>query len=219
MSLCPPAPARTGRHRQRYEDQFRLVAGCIPYRFEKVVEDNICKSESRLHVLMISTPKHADLVFPKGGWENDESITEAVHREALEEAGVKGRLSEKPLGVWEFRSKSSQNSCSKGGGCRGHIYAMEVMEELESWPEQAIYGRKWLNIEDAFKSCRYDWMREALTNLQMLLSKERSKESLESPIKSARPDACFCGSKPANLLRKSFLLQVCCSGLTSPNTL
>jgi diphosphoinositol-polyphosphate diphosphatase len=47
----------------------------------------------RLQVLMISTPKRSDLIFPKGGWEDDESIGEAACREAFEEAGVKGVLS------------------------------------------------------------------------------------------------------------------------------
>lgn len=163
--------ARTGRHRQRYdEDQFRLVAGCIPYRFEEVVDDDIYDSEKRLLVLMISTPNRDDLVFPKGGWEDDESITEAACREAWEEAGVKGRLREEPLGDWEFRSKSSQNSCSTRGGCRGYMFALEVTEELDSWPEQDIYERKWLTKNDAFKFCRYDWMRKALQKLLALLS-------------------------------------------------
>ncbi|KAF5953379.1 hypothetical protein HYC85_006235 [Camellia sinensis] len=215
--LC--SPARTGRHRQRYMDEFRLVAGsvtqsflpstCIPFKFEKVVQDDICDLEKRLLVLMISSPNRDDLVFPKGGWEDDETITEAACREALEEGGVKGILrsdrivphldtnnsgktkeekeinksvgatehfSEEPLGDWEFRSKSSQNSCSVGGGCRGFMFALEVTEELDYWPEQDIYDRKWLTIDEAFKFCRYDWMREALKRLLMVLSEGSGTE-------------------------------------------
>lgn len=174
MMLC--SPARTGRHRQRYMDEFRLVAGCIPFKFEKVVQDDICDLEKRLLVLMISSPNRDDLVFPKGGWEDDETITEAACREALEEGGVKGILREEPLGDWEFRSKSSQNSCSVGGGCRGFMFALEVTEELDSWPEQDIYDRKWLTIDEAFKFCRYDWMREALKRLLMVLSEGSGTE-------------------------------------------
>ncbi|CAN6548573.1 unnamed protein product [Malus baccata var. baccata] len=126
---------------------------------------------------MISSPNRDDLVFPKGGWEDDETMREAACREALEEAGVKGVLDDNPLGVWEFRSKSKQNSCSLQGGCKGFMFAMEVTEELDSWPEQANYGRKWLTIEEAFRFCRYDWMREALGKLLTTLSKSRENNT------------------------------------------
>jgi len=37
--------------------------------------------------------KHGDgLIFPKGGWETDESAEEAAARESMEEAGVRGHL-------------------------------------------------------------------------------------------------------------------------------
>ncbi|KAA3462579.1 nudix hydrolase 13, mitochondrial-like isoform X1 [Gossypium australe] len=164
---------------------------CIPYRLQKDVEDSNSSVTSRINVLMISTPNREDLVFPKGGWENDETVHEAACREALEEAGVKGILDvgfdipswhrhhylflqildtrEDPLGVWEFRSKSRQNCCNMEGGCRGYMFALEVTEELDSWAEQTSYKRKWvsnkkpkLSPEEAYKFCRYDWMRDAL---------------------------------------------------------
>uniref|UniRef100_A0A6N2MLP0 Nudix hydrolase domain-containing protein n=1 Tax=Salix viminalis TaxID=40686 RepID=A0A6N2MLP0_SALVM len=146
--------ARTGRQRQRYVDQFRLVAGCIPYKLDKNVEDQGCIVEDRVLILMISTPNRNDLVFPKGGWEDDETIEEAACREALEEAGVKGIIGENTLGVWDFRSKSSQNSCSSAGSCRGYMFALQVTEELDRWPGQASYNRKWLTVNEAFECCR-----------------------------------------------------------------
>lgn len=76
--------ARTGRHLQRYDNNLRLVSGCIPYRLAKTEDQN------RIEVLMVSSPKRDDMVFPKGGWESDETVEEAACREALEEAGVRG---------------------------------------------------------------------------------------------------------------------------------
>ncbi len=52
--------ARKGRLRQRYDGEYRLVAGCVPYR---VVAGGGGGGE--LEVLMVSTPNRADLVFPK----------------------------------------------------------------------------------------------------------------------------------------------------------
>ncbi|KHG05950.1 Nudix hydrolase 13, mitochondrial -like protein [Gossypium arboreum] len=147
----------------------------------KDVEDRNSSVTSRINVLMISTPNRDDLVFPKGGWENDETVHEAACREALEEAGVKGILDEDPLGVWEFRSKSRQNCCNMEGGCRGYMFALEVTEELDSWAEQTSYKRKWLFPEEAYKFCRYDWMRDAL---QVFLSaiEERGSRRAEKLV-------------------------------------
>ncbi|GMH23865.1 hypothetical protein Nepgr_025708 [Nepenthes gracilis] len=168
--------ARTGRCQQRYEDNHRLVSGCIPYRLWNKDEENSSFLEDRIEVLMISSPDRDDLVFPKGGWEDDETVHQAACREALEEAGVKGILNEKPLGVWEFRSKSSQKNCSLEGGCRGYMFALEVTEELDAWPEQENHDRKWLSIEEAFKLCRYEWMREALERFLKLISEEQNSK-------------------------------------------
>jgi hypothetical protein len=38
---------------------------CIPYRWRKVNADQIGKTEEMIEVLMISSPKRDDLVFPK----------------------------------------------------------------------------------------------------------------------------------------------------------
>ncbi|KAH9626149.1 hypothetical protein KSS87_006827, partial [Heliosperma pusillum] len=166
--------AREGRHRQLYEDNFRLVSGCIPYRMRKGYEEYSNCIEDSLEVLMISSPNRHDLVFPKGGWENDETVHEAACREALEEAGVRGILNNNELGVWEFRSKSRQDKCSLEGGCRGYMFALEVTEELDDWPEQESHDRKWLDVREAFGLCRYEWMREALRAFLKLMYDDKT---------------------------------------------
>jgi len=107
--MAPPAAeiekmvvvARKGRLRQRYDGEYRLVAGCVPYR--------VGAAGGQPQLLMVSTPNRDDLVFPKvhtldqfqfsysalelssvlartvwqGGWEDDEDVHEAACREAL----------------------------------------------------------------------------------------------------------------------------------------
>ncbi|KAK4803222.1 hypothetical protein SAY86_001425 [Trapa natans] len=216
--------ARIGRQRQRYQDNLRLVSGCIPYRLKKVSDYHQGSIENRIEVLMVSSPNRNDLVFPKGGWEDDESVEEAACREALEEAGIRGILNETPLGVWEFRSKSRQEICSLEGGCRGYMFSLEVTEELEAWPEQENHCRRWVNIQEAFKLCRYEWMRQALERFLGVLTAETKLEVIGGPADSPLPadvvpdsttmppSCCITApipqQHPANIIPFSWMLTV-----------
>lgn len=153
--------ARTGRHQQRYENGYRLVAGCIPYR--SLVESNGATSEKivEVEVLMINSTSGPGLLFPKGGWENDESVEEAALREAVEEAGVRGEIMHF-LGNYFFKSKTLQDEFSPEGKCKAAMFALQVTEELGCWPEQSTRQRSWLTISEASQRCRHPWMREAL---------------------------------------------------------
>jgi diphosphoinositol-polyphosphate diphosphatase len=199
-NIMSSVQARTGRHQQRYDNNFRLVSGCIPYRIIKEENEHSGEKEDSLEVLMVSSPNRDDRVFPKGGWEDDETVEQAACREALEEAGVKGKLKEKCLGVWEFRSKSRQNSSSLEGGCRGYMFALEVTEELETWPEQENRDRKWLKIKEAFRLCRYEWMCRALEEFLRVMAEDQklqmSEEIVQSPPAPVSDVMADCQSMP-----------------------
>ena len=91
-----PKVSRSGRHLQRYnKGQQRQVVGCIPYRI----------NNNALEVLVISAQrKGKGMLFPKGGWECDETIKEAALRESIEEAGVYG-IVEGELGTCVLKAK------------------------------------------------------------------------------------------------------------------
>ncbi|XP_057978786.1 nudix hydrolase 16, mitochondrial [Malania oleifera] len=155
--------ARTGRHQQRYEAGCRLIAGCIPFKYRSSDSSDDASSEKILEVLMINSQSGPGLLFPKGGWENDETVEEAAVREAVEEAGVRGDLMGF-LGIYQFKSKTHQDEFSPEGLCKAAIFALLVKEELDSWPEQSTRTRSWLSIPEAVERCRHPWMREALAD-------------------------------------------------------
>lgn len=161
--------ARTGRHQQRYECGYRLIAGCVPFRYKS---GSACNGNVRevLEVLMVTTQGGPGRLFPKGGWETDETIEEGACREAFEEAGVRGQL-KGCLGSWDFKSKRQQGDCSPEGLCRAHMFALAVTEQLESWPEQHARQRQWFTVPEAFEHCRYEWMRGALDECISYLSR------------------------------------------------
>ncbi|XVF43570.1 hypothetical protein PTKIN_Ptkin02bG0050400 [Pterospermum kingtungense] len=128
--------SRTGRHLQRYDNLGRRqVVGCIPYRY-KFSSDGTLSNE--LEVLVISSQKGQKLMFPKGGWELDESREEAALRESIEEAGVLGNV-EGELGKWNFISKRH------GLIYEGYMFPLLVKEVLDFWPEKSVRQRAWVN--------------------------------------------------------------------------
>ncbi|KAI3754008.1 hypothetical protein L2E82_26092 [Cichorium intybus] len=70
--------ARTGRQLQHYNKGHHQIVGCIPNRIKCNKGKNL---EYALEVLVISAQrKGKGMLFPKGGWESDESITDVALR-------------------------------------------------------------------------------------------------------------------------------------------
>ncbi|XP_031498675.1 nudix hydrolase 17, mitochondrial-like [Nymphaea colorata] len=160
--------SRSGRQNQRYENGRRLIAGCIPYRF-KADQSNHDKCVQSLEVLVVKSQKSDRVLFPKGGWEKDETVEDAARREAMEEAGVEG-LVETQLGIWTFNSKGS-----KGGERVAHVFPLKVTNLQDHWPEKEFRERRWVSVEDARKRCKHPWMSKALDQLIM---RERERHGM-----------------------------------------
>ncbi|KAE9598809.1 hypothetical protein Lal_00022421 [Lupinus albus] len=155
--------SRTGRELQRYRKGRRQVVGCIPYRYK--IGEKTCLEVDKLEVLVISSQnqKTKGMLFPKGGWELDESKKEAALRETLEEAGVRGIVGGK-LGKWSFKSKSHDTFYE------GYMFPLLVQEQLEFWPEHNVRQRIWMSVNEAREVCQHWWMKEALDRLVNRLS-------------------------------------------------
>ncbi|KAK8921497.1 hypothetical protein KSP39_PZI020598 [Platanthera zijinensis] len=162
--------ARQGRQLQRYSSAGgRLVIfRCIPYKF-----DANCSSSDLLRsmeVLVISSQKGYGMMFPKGGWESDETAKQAASREAFEESGVRGNV-ERKLGNWKYTSSTQAVN-------EGIMFPLKVVEELIHWPEMSARNRRWVSVAEAREGCKHPWMREALDRLVRRLSSSiRSRKS------------------------------------------
>ncbi|KAK2430689.1 nudix hydrolase 18, mitochondrial [Trifolium repens] len=149
--------SRTGRELQRYRKGRRQVVGCIPYRY-KISDQTSVGANEELEVLVITSKKSKRMLFPKGGWEIDESKKEAALRETMEEAGVIG-IVEGKLGKWRFKGKRH------GSSYEGYMFPLLVQEQLDIWPEQSVRQRTWMNVSEAREVCQQLWMKEALERL------------------------------------------------------
>ncbi|KAJ4974561.1 hypothetical protein NE237_007735 [Protea cynaroides] len=171
--------SRTGRNLQRYRDGRRIVVGCVPYRYKNgkhpsCDNNNTIDEEDELEILVITSQKGHGMLFPKGGWESDESIEEAALRETEEEAGVRGKVQSK-LGEWGFRSKRYNTIYE------GIMFPLLVKEQLDQWPEKNRRKREWMTVAEAREACQHWWMKEALDKLVRRLMQQPEEDMVRSP--------------------------------------
>lgn len=118
------------------------------------------------------------------------------------------------------------------------MFALEVTEELEAWPEQGDRSRKWvcdyftvivliycmlqaclnfllppqLNTNDAFELCRYEWMREALTEFLKIMADFHKEEVFlgamtENRIEKEKTDGASDVAECANIIPSNYYIS------------
>jgi 8-oxo-dGTP pyrophosphatase MutT (NUDIX family) len=94
-----------------------------------------------LEVLLITTSSGKNMTIPKGLVDPGVTVVETVHNEAMEEAGIRGRLFMPAIGTYLFEKW--------GGICRVRVFVMMVEEEMDDWPESWMRRRTWMACCDA----------------------------------------------------------------------
>jgi len=64
----------------------------------------------------------------------------------VEETGAVGRVSERTIGAYHYDKRLFDGTSVR---CAVEVFALEVTEQLVSWPEQAQRQTRWFGLEDA----------------------------------------------------------------------
>ncbi|MHB9140098.1 MAG: NUDIX hydrolase [Victivallaceae bacterium] len=106
-------------------------AGVIPFIFER-----------ELKILLITSKMFPNRwVLPKGHIEKDHSPRDTALREALEEAGINGKISEFPASEYDYHKFNRSYHVL--------MYMLEITEMLNEWPEKKLRRRQLLPLETA----------------------------------------------------------------------
>jgi 8-oxo-dGTP pyrophosphatase MutT (NUDIX family) len=104
------------------------------------------RSEKGLEILLVTTRTTKRWLVPKGWTMDGKADHDAAAIEAYEEAGVRGKVDAQPIGRYGY-VKLLQNG--KARHVRVRVFALEVNEVLEDWPEMGQRERKWVGAQDA----------------------------------------------------------------------
>ncbi len=96
-------------------------------------------------MLLITSRETHRWVIPKGWPMRDRKDYQAAAREALEEAGISGRIRKRPLGAYTYQKRLVGHV----EPCRVMVYVLEVEKERVTWRERDQRTRQWFKPSDA----------------------------------------------------------------------
>lgn len=98
--------------------------------------------------IMLVTTREGNWTIPKGTIEDNLSPRASAAKEALEEAGISGKVKKKRIGTYSYK-KLGENYCVK-------VYKMKVKMVYSKWDEEHFRERLWIPIKNVSKFIKYD---------------------------------------------------------------
>jgi 8-oxo-dGTP pyrophosphatase MutT (NUDIX family) len=104
------------------------------------------RGEQGLEILLVTSRETRRWVTLKGGRMPGLTDARAAAVEALEEAGVEGRLADHPIGTFRYLKWLRRG---EGRWCVVSLYPLEVTVEHDTWQEQHERTRQWMSADQA----------------------------------------------------------------------
>ena len=96
-------------------------------------------------VLLISSRETHRWIIPKGWPMKGRKDHQAAAQEALEEAGVIGKVRKHPIGAYTYQKRLNDRMQP----CRVMVYRLDVDAQKKTWPEKDQRERRWFKATDA----------------------------------------------------------------------
>jgi 8-oxo-dGTP pyrophosphatase MutT (NUDIX family) len=113
----------------------RIQYGALPYRRQGEIE-----------ILLVTSRETRRWVIPKGWPMKRRTPQGAAAREALEEAGVKGEISKKSIGVYHYMKRLPGGTAVP---CEVQVFPLKVKREDPAWRESGQRIRRWFTLAEA----------------------------------------------------------------------
>jgi 8-oxo-dGTP pyrophosphatase MutT (NUDIX family) len=99
-------------------------------------------NDGRIEVLLVTSRETGRWLIPKGGVMKGKAPWDAAAQEALEEAGVEGKVARHPLGQYTYWKRKSDHFALY----KVDVYGLKVRRQLDTWPEQGQRDLQWVDV-------------------------------------------------------------------------
>lgn len=124
----------TGKKRKK-----RVQYAALPYR----------RGPDGVEILLVTSRETRRWVVPKGWPMKGLKPAAAARREALEEAGMVGRIAKNAAGTYEYDKRLRTGDVVV---CRVHVFPLRVEKQRERWREMDQREVRWFTPEEAAAS-------------------------------------------------------------------
>jgi 8-oxo-dGTP pyrophosphatase MutT (NUDIX family) len=131
----------------------RIQYAALPYRR---------RSDARTQVMLVTTRDTGRWVIPKGWPKKRKTPAATAAREALEEAGVVGKVGRDSIGSYSYRKRLKSGAVV---ACEVRVFPLKVKRQQKSWPERGEREVQWFSRAKAAKAVRESALSNIIRNL------------------------------------------------------
>jgi 8-oxo-dGTP pyrophosphatase MutT (NUDIX family) len=113
----------------------REQIAALPYRLQHGLE-----------ILILTSRETRRWIIPKGWPIRGKTLPQSAAREAYEEAGVIGKVSEHSIGDYHYYKRKKNGSTQL---CNVSVFPLQVSEQKRNWPEKKQRLTRWVTCEEA----------------------------------------------------------------------
>jgi 8-oxo-dGTP pyrophosphatase MutT (NUDIX family) len=120
--------------------------------------------DGALRVLLVTSRETGRWVIPKGWLAKGLREHKSAAREAMEEAGVSGRIWTEPIGSYRYFKRDDKADQLLGVS----VFLLAVNKQKNHWPEQEQRRRAWFSVEVAARRVAEPELRALIRSISKL---------------------------------------------------
>lgn len=151
--------------RQSNRGTVRVQYGALPYRLNNAGE---------VEVLLLTSRTRRRWIIPKGWPIKGLTPAKSAAREAFEEAGVRGVVSNKPLGHFTYHKTPDEHGNLVA--CEVTVFPLAVERQLKAWPEIEQRETRWVVAREAASITDEDGLRPLLEAFSRKMGAKRKPD-------------------------------------------
>lgn len=121
-----------------------------------------------IEIMLITSRETRRWVIPKGWPISGLSPAQAAAREAFEEAGIGGQMSNKPLGHFEYDKRLQDGRLQR---CEVTVFGLEQVIQHPDWPEQGQREAQWFRVPDAANAVQEPGLAAIIRRLEAAINR------------------------------------------------